>query len=129
MLNTNLFLRRSVSNEPFPMERDIKFAFPYLYRAILTGGKSLLSETLADLENTNQEDLDKEILRAAMIAELDAINIYEQMANLTKNEEIRTILLDIAREEKVHLAMFETVLLQTDSEFLQIYSDYSLARM
>ncbi|WP_449288711.1 demethoxyubiquinone hydroxylase family protein [Methanosarcina siciliae] len=81
------------------------------------------------MENTNQEDLDKEILRAAMIAELDAINIYEQMANLTKNEEIRTILLDIAREEKVHLAMFETVLLQNDREFLKIYSDYSLARM
>ncbi|HIH94448.1 TPA: rubrerythrin [Methanosarcina acetivorans] len=89
----------------------------------------MFSETIADLENTNQEDLDKEILRAAMIAELDAINLYEQMANLTKNEEIRIILLDIAREEKVHLAMFETVLLQTDSEFLQVYSNYSLARM
>lgn len=52
-----------------------------------------------------------------MIAELDAINIYEQMANLTKNEEIRTILLDIARKEKIHVAMFETVLLQADEEF------------
>ena len=49
-----------------------------------------------------------------MIAELDAVNLYEQMANLTKNEEIRTILLDIAREEKIHVAMFETVLLQAD---------------
>ncbi|AAM06796.1 ferritin family protein [Methanosarcina acetivorans] len=101
----------------------------HIITGILTGGKSLFSETIADLENTNQEDLDKEILRAAMIAELDAINLYEQMANLTKNEEIRIILLDIAREEKVHLAMFETVLLQTDSEFLQVYSNYSLARM
>lgn len=63
-----------------------------------------------------------------MIAELDAINIYEQMANLTKNEEIRTILLDIAREEKIHVAMFETVLLQVDEEFLMIYADYALAR-
>ncbi|KKH45266.1 rubrerythrin [Methanosarcina sp. 1.H.T.1A.1] len=88
----------------------------------------MLSETLADLENTSQKDIDKEILRAAMIAELDAINIYEQMANLTKNEEIRTILLDIAREEKIHVAMFETVLLQTDEEFLQVYVDYALAR-
>ena len=35
-----------------------------------------------------------------MIAELDAINIYEQMANLAKSEEIRKVLLDIAREEK-----------------------------
>lgn len=88
----------------------------------------MLSETLADLENTSQKDLDKEILRAAMIAELDAVNIYEQMANLTKNEEIRKILLDIAREEKIHVAMFETVLLQADNEFLKIYADYALAR-
>jgi len=63
-----------------------------------------------------------------MIAELDAVNIYEQMANLTKNEEIRTILLDIARQEKIHVAMFETVLLQIDKEFLKIYADYALAR-
>lgn len=63
-----------------------------------------------------------------MIAELDAINLYEQMANLTKKEEIRMILLDIARQEKIHVAMFETVLLQTDKEFLKIYGDYALAR-
>ncbi|MDW5551657.1 ferritin family protein [Methanosarcina sp.] len=88
----------------------------------------MFSETLVELEKTRPEDLDKEILRAAMIAELDAINVYEQMANLTKNEEIRKILLDIARKEKIHVAMFETVLLQTDKEFLKIYSDYALAR-
>ncbi len=93
-----------------------------------TGGENLFSEAIADLENIRPEDLDKEILRAAMIAELDAINIYEQMANMTKSEEIRTILLDIARQEKIHVAMFETVLLQTDSEFLKIYADYALAR-
>ncbi len=63
-----------------------------------------------------------------MIAELDAVNVYEQMANITKNDEIRKILLDIARKEKIHVAMFETVLLQTDMEFLKIYADYALAR-
>jgi rubrerythrin len=63
-----------------------------------------------------------------MIAELDAINLYEQMANLARNEEIRAVLLDVAREEKIHVAMFETVLLQADKEFLKIYADYALAR-
>ncbi|WP_255335217.1 demethoxyubiquinone hydroxylase family protein [Methanosarcina sp. KYL-1] len=92
------------------------------------GVENLLSEVLADLEKTRPEDLDKEILRAAMIAELDAVNIYEQMSNLTKSEEIRKVLLDIAREEKIHVAMFETVLLQADEEFLQVYIDYALAR-
>ena len=50
------------------------------------------------------------------------------MSNLAKSEEIRKILLDIAREEKIHVAMFETVLLQADEEFLQVYIDYALAR-
>ena len=88
----------------------------------------MFSEILADMEKIRPEDLDKEILRAAMIAELDAINVYEQMANMTKNEKLRIILMDIARQEKIHVAMFETVLLQTDMEFLRIYADYALAR-
>lgn len=88
----------------------------------------MFSEILADIEKIRPEDLDKEILRAAMIAELDAINVYEQMANMTKNEKLRIILMDIARQEKIHVAMFETVLLQTDMEFLRIYADYALAR-
>lgn len=102
--------------------------FHTLWGVHFNGGENLLSEALADLEKIRPEDLDKEILRAAMIAELDAINIYEQMANLAKSEEIRKILLDVARKEKIHVAMFETVLLQTDKEFLRIYSDYALAR-
>ena len=111
----------------FPIGKVITLAFQYLVGHII-GGESLLSEVPAYIKNTRPEDLDKEILRAAMIAELDAVNIYEQMANLTKNEEIRKILLDVAREEKVHIAMFETVLLLTDREFLEIYADYALAK-
>ena len=92
------------------------------------GVNTRLSKVLENIDKIRPEDLDKEILRAAMIAELDAVNAYEQMANMTKNEEIRQILLDVARKEKIHVAMFETVLLQTDREFLKIYADYALAR-
>jgi hypothetical protein len=107
--------------------RNITLIFPYFIGYII-GGESLLSEVPADLEETRTEYLDKEILRAAMIAELDAINIYEQMANMAKSKKIRKILLDIARKEKIHVAMFETVLLQTDKGVLKIYADYALAR-
>lgn len=88
----------------------------------------LLSEIPIQIENVEFKNIDKEIMRAAMIAELDAINLYEQMADLTDDEDIKEVLLDIAREEKIHVAMFETVLLQVDDEFLKVYSDYSLAR-
>ena len=76
----------------------------------------MLSEIPINLEKINLEDLDKEILRAGIIAELDAINLYEQMAALTKNEHIKAILLDIAKEEKTHVGEFQALLLNKDKE-------------
>jgi rubrerythrin len=76
----------------------------------------LLSKIPIDLKEVSEEDMDKEILRAGIIAELDAINLYEQMAALTKNEDIRTILLDIAKEEKTHVGEFQTLLLRFDTQ-------------
>ena len=76
----------------------------------------MLSKIPINIEKIKQEDIDKEILRAGIIAELDAINLYEQMAALTKNEYIREILLDIAKEEKTHVGEFQTLLLKYDEE-------------
>jgi len=76
----------------------------------------MLSKIPLNLEKIAKEDIDKEILRAAIIAELDAINLYEQMAALTENENIRKILLDIAKEEKTHVGEFQTLLLMEDKE-------------
>ncbi len=76
----------------------------------------MLSKMPIDLEKIKQQDLDKEILRAGLIAELDAINLYEQMAAMTKNENIKKVLLDIAKEEKEHVGEFQALLLQEDNE-------------
>jgi len=76
----------------------------------------MLSQIPINLEKVNKKDLDKEILRAGIIAELDAINLYEQMAAMTTNENIKRILLDIAKEEKTHIGEFQTLLLQEDKE-------------
>jgi len=76
----------------------------------------MLSQLPTNFEKVKKEDLDKEILRAGMIAELDAVSFYEQMAALTENGDIRKVLLDIAREEKTHIAEFETLLLRIDKE-------------
>ncbi len=76
----------------------------------------MLSQLPADFNKVNKKDLNKEILRAAIIAELDAINFYEQMAALTDDKDIRAVLLDIAREEKTHVGEFETMLLRVDAE-------------
>jgi rubrerythrin len=77
---------------------------------------NMLSELPRKLEKVKKEDLNREILRAGIIAELDAINLYEQMAAMTDNRGIRKILLDIAREEKTHVGEFQALLLKEDEE-------------
>ena len=76
----------------------------------------MLSQIPINLEKIRKEDLNKEILRAAIIAELDAVNLYEQMATLTDDKHIKTILLDIAKEEKTHVGEFQTLLLMNDKQ-------------
>ncbi len=79
----------------------------------------MLSKIPIDLQKIKKDDLDKELLRSAIIAELDAINLYEQMADMTRNGNIRKVLLDIAREEKTHVGEFQTLLLIEDKEQVQ----------
>jgi rubrerythrin len=76
----------------------------------------MLSKIPIHLENVKKEGLDKEILRAGIIAELDAINLYEQMAAMTKNNDIKKILFDIAKEEKTHVGEFLALLQKKDRE-------------
>ena len=76
----------------------------------------MLSQIPLNLKKVKQEDLDKEILRVGMIAELDAVSLYEQLAAGTENEKIKKVLLDIAREEKTHVGEFQTLLLEIDKE-------------
>ena len=76
----------------------------------------MLSKIPIHIEKLRKEDLDKEILRAAIIAELDAINLYEQMAYMSQNKNIRKLLLDVAKEEKTHVGEFQTLLLAEDPQ-------------
>ena len=76
----------------------------------------MLSQIPINLEKVNKKDIDKEILRIAIIAELDATSFYEPMANMTANENIKKILLEVAREEKTHVGEFQALLLKEDAE-------------
>jgi len=78
--------------------------------------KRMMSEIPIDLGNISKENIDKEILRAGVIAELDAINMYEQMASMAQDKNIKKILLDIAKEEKTHVGEFQRMLLNRDKQ-------------
>ena len=77
----------------------------------------MLSQIPINLEKIKKEEIDKEILRVGMIAELDAVSLYEQLAAMTENENIKKVLLDIAKEEKTHVGEFQALLNKEDKEY------------
>lgn len=76
----------------------------------------MMSAIPIDLAKVRKEDLDKEIARVGMIAELDAVSLYEQLAAMTENGNLKKMLLDIAKEEKTHMGEFQTLLLMEDKQ-------------
>ncbi len=59
---------------------------------------------------------DAELARIGLIAELDAINLYEQLAFLARDPLVRKVFLDIAKEEKEHVGEFLELLKRLDKE-------------
>ncbi|NPA97621.1 MAG: rubrerythrin [Crenarchaeota archaeon] len=55
-------------------------------------------------------------LRLAIIGELDAINLYLQLAEAVDDESVRKVLEDIAEEEKVHVGELLELLKRFDEE-------------
>jgi len=76
----------------------------------------MLSQIPFDLKNLDKSQIEQEILRAGIIAELDAVNLYEQLAAMTDNKNIQKVLFDIAKEEKTHVGEFQALLLVLDKE-------------
>jgi rubrerythrin len=76
----------------------------------------MMSTLPVDLKKVDKKEVDKEILRAGMIAELDAVSFYEQMAAETESAKMKELLLDIAKEEKTHMGEFQAMLLSLDKQ-------------
>jgi rubrerythrin len=78
--------------------------------------KSMMSKIPILESEQSSQSIDEELLRAAIISELDAINLYQKMAETTSNQLLKTMFLDIAKEEKTHAGEFQTLLLDLDNE-------------
>jgi len=76
----------------------------------------MMSDIPIDLSKVTKANINKEILRVSIIAELDAINLYEQLAAITENKDIKKILMDVAKEEKTHVGEFQALLLGEDKQ-------------
>lgn len=60
---------------------------------------------------------DLQILRLGMIAELDAVNLYDKLAGLATSPDVSKLMLDVSREEKVHAGEFETLMERIDTDY------------
>lgn len=69
-----------------------------------------------NLENVPFEVRDLEAIRIALIGELDAVSLYEQLAAYIDDPLIKKVMLDIAKEEKTHIGELQTLLLAYDKE-------------
>ncbi len=79
----------------------------------------MLSKIPFDMERLRalgKEQPDVELIRMGIIAELDAINLYEQLAAQARDELVRRVFLDIAEEEKEHFGEFMELLKRHDPE-------------
>lgn len=81
------------------------------YNTIYT---EMLSQNPTDISTNTKVQSDVEALRLALIGELDAINLYNQMANATSNPKMAEVLKDIADEEKVHVGELQKLLDELD---------------
>lgn len=64
----------------------------------------------------SKSTMDKQLLRLGIIAEFDAVDLYEQLAAATSDKKMKEVFLDIAREEKTHVGEFMALLLEKDKE-------------
>ena len=72
--------------------------------------KQILNELfiqMNDILKLDSPEKEKQMLRLGIVAETDAVNLYESMANNTDIPELKELFLDIAKEEKVHFGEFD----------------------
>jgi len=67
-------------------------------------------------ETTNKLHNDLEIVRTAMIAELDATSLYEAQIDNLNSEDAKNVIRHILLEEKEHISELQCLLMKLDKE-------------
>jgi len=75
------------------------------------------------LRRLAEKQPDVELVRIGIIAELDAINLYEQLAAQAESELVKKVFLDIANEEKEHFGEFLELLRRADADIVEAMED------
>jgi rubrerythrin len=86
-----------------------------------------MAEILNDLKSIlSTKTLSKEeiirALRVSIKAEIDAVHLYDMIAESTDEENIQKVMKDVANEEKVHIGEFLKVIQILDDEEMTHYN-------
>lgn len=104
-----------------PGKVKIKEYTPQSNEQVLMEQKKVLSELFVQAGEISAlppgPERDMQMLRLGMIAELDAVNIYNKLSALASSPEVAKLMLDISREEKIHVGEFETLLEKFDPDY------------
>jgi rubrerythrin len=68
------------------------------------------------LDEVRLSEIEQELLRAALIAELDAISLYEQLRATTGIQHVKEVFSSVIKEEKTHVGEFLALLNLVDVE-------------
>jgi rubrerythrin len=62
-----------------------------------------VAEQMDSLIKGDKNNIDLRAIRLSIMAEYEAINLYERLSEVVKDKSVKKILLDIADEEKTHV--------------------------
>lgn len=83
---------------------------------IAKGLTSGAADNFGELIKGESKNVNLRAIRVATMAEYEAINLYERLAEVVTDKKLKEVLLDIGREEKVHVGELEKMLTTLDSE-------------
>lgn len=89
--------------------------------------RNMMAENPLDVKDLKPFERAREILRASLIAELDAISLYEQFAS-NASPAIKRVLNEVNKDEKEHFRLFLKALIQLDPEQAEEVSKLARAR-
>lgn len=76
-----------------------------------------LNELFRETPKHDEPVEEKELLRQAIIAELDAVNLYQFFAKKSMDWRVKKVMLHIAKDEQHHIHEFEELLEMIDKEY------------
>ncbi len=83
---------------------------------IIKGGKYMTLVSVTKPEIRHKEHFDQELIRSALIAELDATSLYQSHIDNLNSQDAKKVMEHIMLEEKEHISELQCLLMKLDKD-------------